>query len=196
MTFEPSTTTAAVTAAAYVGLLAGHWIGDYPAQRDADAIGKAHPTHELLAAGTPWHHGWSHLARHVASYLACQATALALIALVAPLTWPGVWTALLISGSTHAVIDRRWLVAAIVRLKRAGHWPEAPAYIDQALHHGALLLAAVGAARVTTMTDAGYPTLVGAALIVWAMVWERHNARIAIASRPAVTAPVRTVRFR
>lgn len=55
-----------------------------------------------------------------------QAVALLLVALVAPLTLHGAVAALAISGSTHAVIDRRWIVRAIIRAKGCHNWPEAP----------------------------------------------------------------------
>lgn len=184
--FEPSTATAAVTAAVYVGLLAGHHLGDYPIQRDSDAQSKGMPADELLATGTPWHTGWASIARHVLSYMACQAVALGLISTVVPLTLTGVWTALVVSGATHAVIDRRWLVAAIIRAKGGRQdWPGAAACIDQALHHFMILVAAVCAARITTVTSAVYVTALGAALIGWAMGWERRHARRVQARQPA-----------
>lgn len=174
---EPTITSAAVTAAVFVALLAGHHLGDYPIQRDSDAKNKAMPADDLLAAGMPWHSGWTSIARHCSSYVACQAVALWLVSLVAPLTWPGVWTALALSGATHAVIDRRWLVTAIIRGKGGcQHWKEAPAHIDQALHHGMLLVAAVGAARTLTVAGAVYETAVAAALILLALAWERRHA--------------------
>jgi hypothetical protein len=187
-TFEPSTTTAAVTAAVYVGLLAGHHLGDYPIQRDSDAQSKGLPADDMLAGGTPWHRGWASIARHVTSYVACQAAATLLISIVVPLTLTGVWTALVLSGTTHAVIDRRWLVQAIIRAKGGcKHWPGAAAAIDQALHHFLILFAAVGAARITTVGGAVFETAIGAALIGWALLWERVHARRVQARRPAAT---------
>lgn len=181
---DPSATTAAVTAAVYVALFAGHQLGDYPIQRDTDAQAKGHPADDLLAAGVPWHTGLTSVARHVGSYVACQALALALVAMVAPLTWPGAWTALVISGATHAVIDRRWIVRAIIARKGGcAHWPGAAASIDQALHFAAMLVAAIAAARVTTVTGALIETALGVALIGWALLWERRHARV-LATRP------------
>lgn len=184
--------TAAIAGVVYAALLAGHWIGDYPVQRDADATGKAHPADELLAAGTPWHRGWAAIARHVASYLACQAAALWLITLVAPLSAPGACTALAISGATHAVIDRRWLVAAIIRAKGAGQWRDAPAHVDEALHHGVLLLAAVGAARIVSWPGVLAVTAAGVALIAAALAWERRHGHTV--ERLPMPVPARTGR--
>lgn len=79
--------------------------------------------------------------------------ALAVIAVVAPLTWTGVAAALTVSGVTHAVIDRRWIVQHILRAKGGNvHWPEGPYQCDQALHTAAILLAAVAAAAITSTT--------------------------------------------
>jgi hypothetical protein len=178
--------TAAITCAAYAALRAGHAIGDYPLQRDADAIGKAYPADELLAAGMPWYHGWTAIQRHVLTYLSCQAVALVLlIALVAPIPVPGAWAALIISGSTHAVIDRRPLVTAIVRAKGAGHSPSLVAHVDQALHHGVLLLAAVAAACITSWFGVLVVDAAAIALIAAALVWEYRHAR---ALQPAAAA--------
>ncbi|GIF08867.1 DUF3307 domain-containing protein [Actinoplanes siamensis] len=187
-TIEPSTTAAAVTAAVYVALLAGHHLGDYPIQRDSDAQSKGIPADEVIAAGTPWHTGWSSITRHVLSYLACQAGALWLVSLVAPLTLAGVWTALVVSGTTHAVIDRRWIVQAIIRAKGGcQHWPGAATCIDQALHHVMILVAAVGAARITTLAGAVYETAIGAAGIGAALLWEHRHARRVQARQLAAT---------
>ena len=187
-TIDPSTTSAAITAAVYVALLAGHHIGDYPIQRDSDAQTKGLPADDQLAAGTPWHTGWASIARHVLSYVTCQAVALLLISIVVPLTLPGVWTALVLSGATHAVIDRRWLVQAIIRAKGVTQpWPGGAAAIDQALHHFMILFAAVGAARITTTAGIVFETAIGAALIGLALLWERVYARRVQARRTAAT---------
>ncbi len=185
---QPSITSAAVTAVVFMALLAGHHLGDYPIQRDSDAQNKGMPTDEQLTAGTAWHSGWTSLTRHVWSYVCCQAVALGLVWLVAPLTLAGVCSALIISGATHAVIDRRWLVRAIIRGKGGcQHWQQAPAQIDQAAHHGMLLVAAIGAARLTTVPGAVYASAVGAALILLALGWERRHASRLLARQLAVT---------
>lgn len=186
MSIDPTATSAAVTAAVFAALLAGHHIGDYPIQRDSDAQTKGLPADDLLATGTPWHTGWASIGRHVISYVACQAVAILLISIVVPLTLAGVWTALVVSGATHAVIDRRWLVQAIIRAQGGcRHWPGAAAAIDQALHHFMILVAAVGAARITTTGGVVFETAVAAALIGWAMGSEYRHARRLQARRPA-----------
>jgi hypothetical protein len=53
-----------------------------------------------------------------------------------------------VSASTHAVIDRRWIVRRLIRAKGCQNWPEGPYLIDQSLHKGALLIASVVAATV------------------------------------------------
>jgi hypothetical protein len=102
----------------------------------------------------------------VITYLLAQAGALAVITLVAPLTLSGAVAALAVSGSTHAVIDRRWIVRAIVRAKGGcPGWELAPFWIDQALHYAAMLFAAVAAALVITPAAAAVVVACGAALI-------------------------------
>ena len=184
---DPTTATAAITAVVFAALLAGHMLGDHPVQTDHAATGKGHPTDDQLAAGAhPWT-GWSHCLHHVYSYLACQAVALLLIALVAPLSFPGLIAALAISGSTHAVIDRRWIVRRIVAAKGGcPGWPQAPYFIDQSLHYAALLIAAVAAARATTMTAAAVITAAGVLLVAAGLAAEQHHGR-AIAGRPVPT---------
>jgi Protein of unknown function (DUF3307) len=104
---DPTIATAGITSVVFAALLAGHMLGDHPVQSDNAAAGKGHPSNDQLAAGAhPWT-GWIHCLRHISSYLACQACALLLIGLVAPLSFRGFVAALVISGSTHAVIDRR-----------------------------------------------------------------------------------------
>jgi hypothetical protein len=151
----------------FVALYAGHQLGDHVVQSNASAMAKGAPTAELLAAGVhPWH-GWAACLRHVCSYVAVQALALFL---VAPLDWYGIAAALAVSGSTHAVIDRRWLVRLVIRAKGCQGWAEAPYLIDQSLHTGALLIAAVVGAAVTGTAGvvavmASAAALVGAALV-------------------------------
>lgn len=184
--FDPTTTTAAVTACVSVALSAGHWIGDHPMQPDTAAAGKGQPTDDRLTAGAhPWT-GWSHLTRHLSTYLLAQAVALALIAPVAPLTLPGAVAALAVSGSTHAVIDRRWIVRAIIRAKGCHGWADAPYLIDQALHHGAMFLAAITAALVTTTAGAAVVLVLGGALIAAGLTAE-HLRGTALAAGPTAT---------
>ena len=176
---DPSTATAAITAVSFIALLTGHMLGDHPVQTDADAAGKGHPSDTELAAGAHPYTGWGHCLRHVGSYLACQAAALLLAAWVAPLTVTGAIAALTVSGSTHAVIDRRWIVRAIITAKGGcPTWAQAPYFIDQSLHFGAILVAAVLAARATSWPTALLVTTVAAALIPACLIMEHHRAHV------------------
>lgn len=184
---DPTTTTAAITAVVFAALLAGHMLGDHPVQSDNDAAGKGHPTDDQLAAGArPWT-GWIHCLRHCMSYVLCQAVALSLIGLVAPVSFPGVVAALVISGSTHAVIDRRWIVRKILVAKGGcPNWPQASYFIDQSLHYAAMLVAAVAAAQATTTTAATVITGAGVLLVAAAVAAEHRHGR-AVTARPAPT---------
>jgi hypothetical protein len=174
----PTAATAAVTAVAFVALYAGHQIGDHPVQPLALATGKAAPTADLLAVGVhPWT-GWKACVRHVATYTLTQAVALALTVLVAPLTIFGAVAALATAACTHAVIDRRWIVRLIVQAKGCQEWPLAPYVLEQALHTGALLIAAVLAATVITMTGTVVVVAVGLMLVGAALLVERLRAAV------------------
>jgi hypothetical protein len=161
----------AVTAVVFVALFASHQVGDHIIQTGAAARAKGAPTAELMAAGAhPWR-GWGACLHHVGTYTLTQAAALLLVNVATPVTWTGVVAALAVSASTHAVVDRRWLVRLIVRAKGCQDWPEAAYAIDQSLHTGALLVAAVLAAVTTSGAGAGAVgacavVLVGAALAV------------------------------
>ncbi|SEG89055.1 Protein of unknown function [Nonomuraea solani] len=166
----PSAATAAIAAVTFAALYAGHQVGDHVVQSDRAAIAKGVPDRERLAAGvSPWT-GWGACLRHVAGYTATQAAALVLVGLVAPLELTGMVIALIVSASTHAVIDRRWIVRRLIRLKGCHDWREGPYLIDQSLHVGAMLVAAVlgvavpGAVGVVTVAIAA-AALVGAALM-------------------------------
>jgi len=113
------------------------------------------------------------------TYTATQALALVLIAVVAPLSIAGAAAALIVSASTHAVIDRRWIVRAIIRANGSQDWPQGPYLTDQALHHGALLGAAVLAAAVTSFAGVAVTTFAAVAFITGALAIERERARLA-----------------
>jgi len=175
----PTTETAAVAASAFIGLWVGHQLGDHPIQRNADMQAKAAPDDFQIAAGThPWS-GWAACLRHVATYGLAQVATLALVSLVAPLTLVGALTALLISTSTHAVIDRRWIVRAILRAKQALDWPDGPYHVGEALHDAMLLVAAVLATIVTTAAELAVVSVAGLALIAGGLAIERVRARSA-----------------
>lgn len=172
-------TTAAVAAAVFVALYAGHQVGDHAVQSNAEAAAKGAPTGARLAAGShPWQ-GWAACLRHVASYTATQAAALAVVAVVAPVTLSGAGAGLAISASTHAVVDRRWIVRLLIRAKRCQDWREAPYLLDQSLHAGALLVAAVAAA-VATGVGAAVVLGLSAGLVGAALAAERRIARHAL----------------
>jgi hypothetical protein len=161
----PTAVTAAVTAASFVALFAGHQIGDHVVQSNADAAAKGAPTAELLSAGVHAWTGWPACARHVVTYALTQAAALALIAVVTPLRWSSAAAALAVSAGTHAVIDRRWIVRLMIQAKRCQDWREAPYLIDQSLHMGALLVAAVLAGVATSAAAAGAVAICTAGMV-------------------------------
>jgi hypothetical protein len=163
----------------FVALYAGHQLGDHVVQSNASAMAKGAPTPEMLAAGIPPWHGWAACLRHVGSYIAVQAAALFL---VVPFDWYGIAAALAVSGSTHAVIDRRWLVRLLVRAKGCQGWAEGPYLIDQSLHTGALLLAAVAGAAVTGTSGVVAVVACGAGIVCAALLAER---RLSAAARLA-----------
>lgn len=146
------TSRAAQFAAVYAALTASHEVGDYWVQRDAEAVAKGRHGHEGRAA----------CARHVASYTATQALALAAAdrVLRVGLDWRRAAAGLALSAVTHYVADRsggRWREegpsTALVRFaRRTGHagWlerdPAAGPFMDQAWHRGWIAVAAAVAA--------------------------------------------------
>ncbi|MED7930512.1 DUF3307 domain-containing protein [Nonomuraea sp. LP-02] len=164
-------TAAALVAVTFAALYAGHQIGDHVVQSDRSAVTKGAPDPERLAMGvSPWS-GWGACLLHVASYTATQAAALALVCVAVPMELSGMGTALVVSASTHAVIDRRWIVRWLIHVKKCHNWREAPYAIDQSLHVGALLVAAVLAVVVSDVVGVltvatGAVVLMGAALTV------------------------------
>jgi hypothetical protein len=179
--------TAATAAISFVALYAGHQIGDHVVQSDWAATTKAAPSVEQLAAGVPPWTGWAACLRHVVSYTGTQAVALGFVCIVAPLALLGTMAALLASASTHAVIDRRWIVRRLIRAKGCHGWQEGPYLIDQSLHMGALLVASVLAATVGHLV--GVLAVAGAAvaLVVVALAAERWLGA-AVCSRSAAPA--------
>ncbi|MGH3735021.1 MAG: hypothetical protein ACRDT6_05295 [Micromonosporaceae bacterium] len=174
----PTAQTAAVAAVAWVALYAGHQLGDHPLQLDADARRKVAP--DPGAGADPWT-GWGHCVRHVAIYTTVQAVCLALASLVAPVTLAGGLAALAVSAATHAVIDRRWLVQAIIRAKGGcADWPGAAYAIDQSLHVAALWLAALAAALAPSLTLAAGVTTGCLAVVAGYALLERHRLGLTI----------------
>jgi hypothetical protein len=164
---------AAIAAITWIALHAGHMVGDHIVQTPGQSAGKAAP---LRPGVHPWR-GWNWCARHVAAYTACQAVFVAMAAFVVPMTLAGATAALFVSAGTHAVIDRRWIVAGIIKLKRSPEWREGPYLVDQSLHLGCLFIAALAAAKVTTLSGT-MSVAIGCALLVAAglTVEERRAA--------------------
>jgi hypothetical protein len=134
---------AARFAAVLATMHAAHNVGDHIAQTDGQAVGKT-------AA-----EGWvPPMAGHVGIYHAVMAAALMAAdrVLGLGLSRRRLAVALAVSASTHALLDRRWPVRWV--LERTGSPQFAvlqtplngPYLADQALHHGALWLAALIAA--------------------------------------------------
>jgi hypothetical protein len=120
----------------YAALMGGHDVGDHVVQTDHQAASKAGRGAAAYRA----------LAGHVGGYTVTQVVALALVG-VPLLRWRTV-AGLAFSAGTHAFIDRRWPVRALLRLTRSPAFAELQTPIngmyvsDQALHHGCLLVAA------------------------------------------------------
>lgn len=143
--------TAARFAAAYAALTASHEVADHWVQLDSQATVKGDRSRAGAVA----------CAKHVATYTATQAAALATVERVtgAGLTWKRAALALAVSAATHYVADRQgghWRDGqprGIVRLAAAtGHsgWlqrdPGAGYLMDQAWHKGWIAVAALVAA--------------------------------------------------
>ncbi|MEV0385611.1 hypothetical protein [Nonomuraea sp. NPDC050643] len=176
----PSAAAAAIAAVTFVALYAGHQIGDHVVQSNGTAVAKGFPGPEQLAAGvSPWT-GWGACLRHVGTYTGTQAVALALVSLVAPVGLTGCAVALVVSASTHAVIDRRWIVRRLVRAKGCQDWAEGPYLIDQSLHVGAMLVAAVLAVAVTGVVGLLAVTAGALVLMVAALAVERRLAAASV----------------
>ncbi|MEU3228400.1 DUF3307 domain-containing protein [Streptomyces sp. NPDC006976] len=129
-------------ASLFVLLYAAHLLADYPFQTDHQAGCKA----DHGAAG--WRANLAHAGTHV---LFCS---LALVIAAAVLgesagTLPSA-AAVLWIGVTHAVIDRRWPVAAWMRLARQQGWAAhgGAAHVDQTAHVLVLVVAALGLAAI------------------------------------------------
>ena len=121
-----------MTADVFLILLVSHLLGDWVLQSDWQAINKSRR--------------WAALTAHVASYH----LAMGLLLLIPILRdgWP-VWKGLVIlalSGGTHAVIDRRWPVRALLRATGSPGFATVEwgvIAVDQVLHLCILALMAV-----------------------------------------------------
>jgi hypothetical protein len=112
-----------MVAIVFLVLLAGHLLGDWVAQTDWQATNKAH--------------SWAALTAHVGSYHLVMG--LLLLLPVLRDGWPA-WkalAALTVSAVTHAVIDRRWPVRALLRAAGSPGFATVEwgvIAVDQALH--------------------------------------------------------------
>lgn len=133
----PSYTRPLVFAICLLVLLVAHEVGDHVVQTDHQAAGK---TASIRA-----------MAGHLLGYhLVVAATLLATAALLdLPLTFLGLSAGLAFSAATHAFLDLRWPVRAILRATRSPAFAEATSPVcgmyaaDQALHKLALLVCAL-----------------------------------------------------
>ena len=118
-----------------------HQLGDHVLQTDAQAAGKTGP-------------GWAGLramAGHLVSYhLAAAVLLIGTFSLLGlPLSVTGLAAALTVSALTHGLLDRRWLVRAMLRAVGAAGFAEAQSPVcgmyqaDQAWHQLALLASAL-----------------------------------------------------
>ena len=131
---------AAVLAAVFCALFAGHHLGDHVVQTDWQA------KHKALPGWT----GWRALAGHLVGYHACLVAALAgLAAAGVPLTFAGCAAGLAFSAVTHGFLDRRWPVRWLLdhtgsRAFAAGQTPLPGGYLaDQSLHIACLFVASL-----------------------------------------------------
>lgn len=134
--------------------LVGHEAADFIPQTDRQATQKATPGHNPPPGADATYAGtWAANQTHCATYhLTLAATVGAALAATGVRVRPRrALAALVLSWTTHAVIDRRWPVAKILAAK--GCPPDNQAVsmaVDQALHKGALLAAAGIAASGAT----------------------------------------------
>jgi uncharacterized protein DUF3307 len=121
-----------MTETVFLVLLAGHLLGDWVTQSDWQAANKTR--------------SWAALAAHVSRYHLVMGTLL-LIPMLRD-SWPA-WKALLIvtmSAATHALIDRRWPVRALLRISGSPGFATVDwgvLAVDQALHLSILAMLAV-----------------------------------------------------
>jgi Protein of unknown function (DUF3307) len=121
-----------MTATVFLALLAGHLLGDWVTQTDWQAANKTR--------------SWTALAAHVTRYHLVMG--LLLLLPVLRDGWPA-WKALLVvtvSAATHAVIDRRWPVRALLRVAGSPGFATVDWGViatDQALHLSILAMLAV-----------------------------------------------------
>jgi Protein of unknown function (DUF3307) len=121
-----------MTSTVFLLLLTGHLLGDWIAQSDWQATNKTR--------------SWAALAAHVAGYHLVMA--LLLLLPVLRDGWPAgkALAVLAVSAASHAVIDRRWPVRALLRASGSPGFATVEwgvVAVDQALHLSILAMLAV-----------------------------------------------------
>ncbi len=132
---------AATFAVVLLVLYVGHQLGDHVAQTDKQAEGKSGPGRR----------GWAAMAGHLAGYHVTMAVLLVgtTAVLRLPLSGWGIAAGLAFSVATHALLDRRWPVRALLRATGSPNFAELTTPVcgmyaaDQALHLLALLVSAL-----------------------------------------------------
>lgn len=124
----------------FVLLYVAHLIADYPLQTDHQA------THKAGCGREGWTANLAHAATHVLTcglLLTIGSVALGWDLPVLPAAAAVLWI-----GASHGFIDRRWPVAAWMRIARQPKWAAAggAAHVDQTAHVTCLLIAALGLA--------------------------------------------------
>jgi hypothetical protein len=125
-------------ATTFVLLYVAHLLSDYPCQTDHQAAHKA---------DKGWK-GWRANGTHAATHVVTCGAALAAGAWSLPevhLSAGPAAVALLWIGASHAFIDRRWPIAAWMKIARQGEWAKhgGAAHVDQTAH-----ILAIGAAAL------------------------------------------------
>ncbi|MFH8888681.1 DUF3307 domain-containing protein [Streptomyces sp. NPDC017949] len=118
-------------------LYVGHLLADYPLQTDHQAA------HKAGCGRTGWTANLAHAATHVLTcgfLLAVGSLLLGWHLPLVPAAAAVVWI-----GASHGFIDRRWPVAAWMRIARQQGWAAhgGAAHVDQTAHVLALTLAAL-----------------------------------------------------
>lgn len=127
----------------FILLYVAHLLADYPLQTDHQA------GHKAACGAAGWRANLAHATTHVAvCSLALVVAAVVLDESVGIL--PGA-AAVLCIGATHAWIDRRWPVAAWMRIARQQSWAQhgGAAHVDQTAH---VLVLAVAALTLTALS--------------------------------------------
>ena len=123
-------------ATVFAAFLIGHYLGDYFVQTDHQAQHKG-------LTGSHSNAGRRNCMVHAVTYTATLAGVLAVVLNVEDVEFSAaeplvVWSALILNGITHYVIDRRWTLEAFARRIGKSGWldndPEALPKLDQAAH--------------------------------------------------------------